>query len=68
MKQLELYKIMLEKQEARIKEMENLIFILEEQNNLKDQLIDSLREEIQVQEKYIQKYSDAIKQMMEDIQ
>lgn len=68
MKQQELYEKMLKQQEERIQEMENLISILEKENKRKDQMIAELEELSQMHEKYISKYSDAMKQMLKDFQ
>lgn len=68
MKQQELYEKILKQQEERIQEMENLISILEKENKLKDQMIAELEELNQIHEKYINKYSDAMKQMLKDFQ
>lgn len=62
-----LYKKALEEQEGRIREMERIISLLEEENSLQRQLIERLREENDVLEKQAQKYLETMRKMLEDI-
>lgn len=67
MEQQGLYKKALEEQEGRIREMERIISLLEEENSLQRQLIERLREENDVLEKQAQKYLETMRKMLEDI-
>lgn len=62
-----LYKKVLEEQEGRIREMERIISLLEEENSLQRQIIERLREENDVLEKQAQKYLETMRKMLEDI-
>lgn len=62
-----LCKKVLEEQEGRIREMERIISLLEEENSLQRQLIERLREENDVLEKHAQKYLETMRKMLEDI-
>ena len=55
MERQELYEKALEEQEGRIREMERIISLLEEENSLQRQLIEGLKEENSVLEKQAQK-------------
>ena len=63
----ELYEKALEEQEGRIREMERIISLLEEENSLQRQLIEGLKEENSVLEKQAQKYLETMRKMLEDI-
>lgn len=67
MERQELYEKALEEQEGRIKEMERIISLLEEENSLQRQLIEGLKEENSVLEKQAQKYLETMRKMLEDI-
>ena len=67
MERQELYEKALEEQEGRIREMERIISLLEEENSLQRQLIDGLKEENSVLEKQAQKYLETMRKMLEDI-
>lgn len=62
-----LYEKALEKQGGRIREMERIISLLEEENSLQRQLIERLEEENSVLEKQAQKYLETMHKMLEDI-
>lgn len=68
MEQQELYKKSLKKQEERIREMEQVISLLEEENHLQGQLIEKLQEENRMLQKHVNDYSDAMRRMLEDFQ
>ena len=61
------YEKALEEQEGRIREMERIISLLEEENSLQRQLIEGLKEENSVLEKQAQKYLETMRKMLEDI-
>ena len=67
MERQELYQKALEDQERRIREMERIISLLEEENSLQRQLIEGLKEENSVLEKQAQKYLETMRKMLEDI-
>ena len=67
MERQELYEKALEEQEGRIREMERIISLLEEENSLQRQLIEGLKEENSVLEKQAQKYLETKRKMLEDI-
>ena len=67
MQRQELYEKALEEQEGRIREMERIISLLEEENSLQRQLIEGLKEENSVLEKQAQKYLETMRKMLEDI-
>lgn len=62
-----LYKKALEAQEGRIREMEQMISLLEEENSLQQQIIEGLREENSMLEKHAQEYLETMHRMLEDI-
>lgn len=62
-----LYKKALEAQEGRIREMEQMISLLEEENSLQRQIIERLREENSMLEKHAQEYLETMHRMLEDI-
>lgn len=64
MKQQESYKNAIKKQEDYIREMENYISLLEEENNLQKQLIAKLQEENSMLQKQYGDYTKAVHQMM----
>ena len=66
MERQELYEKALEEQEGRIREMERIISLLEEENSLQRQLIEGLKEENSVLEKQAQKYLETMRKMLED--
>ena len=61
MERQELYEKALEEQEGRIREMERIISLLEEENSLQRQLIERLKEENSVLEKQAQKYLETMR-------
>ena len=63
MERQELYEKALEEQEGRIREMERIISLLEEENSLQRQLIEGLKEENSVLEKQAQKYLETMRKM-----
>ena len=67
MERQELYGKALKEQEGRIREMERIISLLEEENSLQRQLIEGLKEENSVLEKQAQKYLETMRKMLEDI-
>ena len=67
MERQELYEKALKEQEGRIREMERIISLLEEENSLQRQLIEGLKEENSVLEKQAQKYLETMRKMLEDI-
>jgi uncharacterized coiled-coil protein SlyX len=68
MKQLELYKKALQKQEERIQEMEHVISLLEEQISLQEQLIEGYKEENQMLQKHMEKYTALVHRMLQDFE
>lgn len=68
MQQKELYEKAIKKQEERIREMEQIISLLEEENSLQGQLIEKLQEENRMLEKHVNDYSGAMRQMLKDFQ
>lgn len=68
MKQQDLYETARKKQEERIREMEQVISLLEEENSLQRQLIEKLGEENRMLQKHANDYSAAMRQMLEDFQ
>lgn len=68
MKQQDLYETARKKQEECIREMEQVISLLEEENSLQRQLIEKLEEENRVLQKHANDYSKAMRQMLEDFQ
>ena len=66
MKQQELYEKALKEQEERIKEMEKIISLLEEENNLQRQLIEHMQEENRMLHKHMDDYAGAVDQMLKD--
>lgn len=67
MEQRELYKKAVREQEGRIREMERMVSLLEEENSLQRQIIEKLREENSVLEKHAQEYLETMRRMLEDI-
>ncbi len=67
MERQELYGKALKEQEGRIREMERIISLLEEENSLQRQLIERLKEENSVLEKQAQKYLETMRKMLVDI-
>ena len=67
MERQELYEKALEEQEGRIREMERIISLLEEENSLQRQLIEGLKEENSVLEKQAQKYLETMRKRVGDI-
>ncbi len=67
MEQQGLYKKVLDEQEGRIREMERMITLLEEENSLQRQIIEKLQEENSVLEKHAQKYLETMRAMLEDM-
>ncbi len=67
MEQQGLYKKALDEQEGRIREMERMITLLEEENSLQRQIIEKLQEENSVLEKHAHKYLETVRAMLEDI-
>lgn len=67
MKQQDLYETARKKQEERIRELEQVLSLLEEENSLQRQLIEGLKEENSVLEKQAQKYLETMRKMLEDI-
>lgn len=68
MKQQDLYETARKEQEECIREMEQVISLLEEENSLQRQLIEKLEEENRVLQKHANDYSRAMRQMLEDFQ
>lgn len=68
MKQQDLYEAARKRQEERIREMEQVISLLEEENSLQRQLIEKLGEENRMLQKHANDYSAAMRQMLEDFQ
>lgn len=68
MKQQDLYETARKEQEECIREMEQVISLLEEENSLQRQLIEKLEEENRVLQKHANDYSKAMRQMLEDFQ
>ena len=66
MKQLELYEKALREQEERIKEMEQIISLLKEENSLQRQLIEKLQEENRMLNKHMDDYLGTVNQMLKD--
>ena len=66
MKQLELYEKALREQEERIKEMEQIISLLKEENSLQRQLIEKLQEENRMLNKHLDDYLGTVNQMLKD--
>lgn len=62
-----LYQKALEEKEGRIREMERVISLLEEENSLQRQIIETLKEENSVLEKHAQEYLETMRRMLEDI-
>lgn len=62
-----LYQKTLEEKEGRIREMERVISLLEEENSLQRQIIETLKEENSVLEKHAQEYLETMRRMLEDI-
>lgn len=54
-------------QEERIREMEQVISLLEEENSLQKQLIEKLQEENRTLEEQAWKYLETMRQMLGDI-
>ncbi len=67
MEQQGLYKKALDEQEGRIREMERMITLLEEENSLQRQIIEKLQEENSVLERHAQKYLETMRAMLEDM-
>lgn len=67
MERQELCKKALDEQEGRIRELERMVSLLEEENSLQQQIIEKLREENSVLEKHAQKYLETMRRMLEDI-
>lgn len=67
MEQREQYEKAAEKQEERIRAMEQAISLLEEENGLQRQLIDKLQEENSMLEKQAREYLAAMRRMLGDI-
>ncbi len=68
MKQLGLYEKALKEQEERIKEMEKVISLLEEENSLQRQLIEKLQEENRMLNKHLDDYLGTVEQMLKDFE
>lgn len=68
MKQQDLYETAMKKQEERIRELEQVISLLEEENSLQRQLIENLEEENRMLQKHVDDYSGAMRQMLGDFQ
>lgn len=68
MKQQDLYETARKKQEERIRELEQVLSLLEEENSLQRQLIEKLEEENRMLQKHVDDYSRAMHQMLEDFQ
>ena len=66
MKQLELYEKALREQEERIKEMEQIISLLKEENSLQRQLTEKLQEENRMLNKHMDDYLGTVNQMLKD--
>ena len=66
MKQLELYEKALREQEEHIKEMEQIISLLKEENSLQRQLIEKLQEENRMLNKHMDDYLGTVNQMLKD--
>lgn len=66
MKQPELYEKALKEQKERIREMEKIISLLEEENNLQRQLIGKLQEENRMLNKHMNDYLGAVNKMLKD--
>ena len=66
MKQKNLYETAMKKQDERIRELEQVISLLEEENSLQRQLIEKLEEENRLLHKHVDDYSKAMRQMLED--
>lgn len=66
MGQQESYEKALKKQEERIREMEQIISLLEEENSLQRQLIEKLQEENRTLTRHMDDYSDAVRRMLKD--
>lgn len=68
MKQQDLYEAARKKQEERIRELEQVLSLLEEENSLQRQLIEKLEEENRMLQKHVDDYSGAVHQMLKDFQ
>ena len=68
MKQQDLYETARKEREKCIREMEQVISLLEEENSLQRQLIEKLEEENRLLHKHVDDYSKAMRQMLEDFQ
>lgn len=67
MEQQELYEKAAKKQEQRIQEMGQVIFLLEEENSLQRQLIEKLQKENSLLEKRAGEYLETMHRMLQDI-
>lgn len=67
MKQQELQEKAEKIQEERIREMEHVIALLEEENRLQRQLVEKLQEENAMLEKRAWEYLKTMRQMLDDI-
>lgn len=68
MKQQELHKNALKKQEDYIQEMENYISVLEAQNEQQRQLIEKLLEENSMIQRQYEEYTSLVRRMMDELQ
>lgn len=68
MKQQELCEKAIKKQEECIREMEQVISLLEKENSLQRQLIEKLQEENLMLQKHVDDYSGTMRKMLEDFQ
>lgn len=66
MKQNEFYEKTIKRQEEYIREMEQAVSLLEEQNSLQKQLIEELKKENRMLQKHVNAYSSAMRRMLED--
>ena len=68
MGQQELYREALAAQEGRIREMEQIISLLEKENSLQRQIIEKLQEENSMLERHAQEYLETMHRMLADTQ
>lgn len=62
------YETAMKKQEERIRELEQVISLLDEENSLQRQLIENLEEENRMLQKHVDDYSGAMRQILGDFQ
>lgn len=67
MQQQELYEKARKKQEERIREMEQVISLLEEENSLQRKLIEKLTEENRMLQKHLDDYSGVMQKMLKEL-